>query len=91
MNIINDINWRIRIKNKSFWLAIVPALMLAAQRISALFGVTFTLSDKQDLLLGVINAIFIVLALIGVVSDPTVEGLQDSKRAMTYDKPAPKA
>ncbi len=34
-----------------------------------------------------VNAVFAVLTIRGIVADPTTEGLQDSDRAMTYDKP----
>jgi len=37
--------------------------------------------------LAVVNALFTVLAIIGVVNDPTTNGLSDSVRAMGYDKP----
>lgn len=33
------INWKVRIRNKNFWLAVVPALLLAVQAVLALFGV----------------------------------------------------
>ena len=39
------------------------------------------------LLKSVINAVFVVLAIIGVVNDPTTSGITDSERAMSYDKP----
>jgi len=91
MDIINKINWRVRIKNKSFWMAMIPATLLAGQRVATLFGLSFSLSQKQDELLDIVNVIFIMLALVGVVADPTVEGITDSKRAMQYDEPAPKA
>ncbi|MER2152280.1 MAG: phage holin [Candidatus Limivicinus sp.] len=41
----------------------------------------------QDKLLAVVNALFAVLVILGIVADPTTEGLGDSKRAMTYEEP----
>jgi phi LC3 family holin len=35
----------------------------------------------------VVNAAFGVLAILGIVTDPTTPGVKDSTRAMTYDKP----
>ena len=32
------INWIVRIKNKNFWLAAIPALLLLVQTVAALFG-----------------------------------------------------
>lgn len=34
------INWIARIKNKSFWLALIPAVLLLVQTVAAVFGFT---------------------------------------------------
>lgn len=81
------INWKVRIKNKTFWLSLIPALLLLAQAVAAVFGVSIDLSAMGDKLLAVVNAIFAVLAILGVVADPTTAGVSDSALAMTYDKP----
>ena len=80
-------NWRIRFKNKNFWLAVIPAVLLMAQAVAALFGVQLDLGDLGNKLLVVVDAVFGVLVLIGVVTDPTTEGLGDSRQAMTYTEP----
>lgn len=38
-------------------------------------------------LLEVVNALFAVLAILGVVNDPTTAGVADSQRAMSYEAP----
>lgn len=81
------INWTVRLKNKAFWLAIVPAVILLIQVAAALFGYTLDLGAVGDKLLAVVNAVFSVLTILGVVTDPTTAGLSDSAQAMTYDKP----
>lgn len=81
------INWTVRLKNKAFWLALIPALLLLAQTVAALFGYTLELSALGDKLLAVVNAIFALLAILGIVTDPTTEGLGDSQQAMSYTKP----
>lgn len=81
------INWKVRIKNKSFWLALIPALLLLIQAIAAVFGYTLDLSALGEKILAVINCLFAVLAILGVVNDPTVEGIGDSAQAMTYITP----
>lgn len=81
------INWKVRIKNKNFWLAIIPAVLLLIQAVAAIFGFTLNLSDIGAKLLDVVNATFVVLAIIGVVTDPTTEGVGDSERALRYEKP----
>lgn len=81
------INWKVRIKNKTFWLSLIPALLLLAQAVAAVFGVSIDLSAMGDKLLAVVNALFAVLAILGVVADPTTAGVSDSALAMTYDEP----
>lgn len=81
------INWKVRIKNKAFWVAIIPALLLVIQTVAALFGFTLDLGDLGNKLLAVVNAVFSVLVIIGVVTDPTTEGISDSDRAMLYEEP----
>lgn len=81
------LNWKVRIRNKAFWLAMVPALLLLIQAGAAVFGVTIDLGELGNRLLSFVNAAFVLLSLLGVVNDPTTQGLADSQRAMTYDKP----
>lgn len=81
------INWIARIKNKSFWLALVPAVLLLVQTVAAVFGFTLDFGELGNQLLAVVNAVFAVLAILGVVTDPTTKGFGDSKQALTYDKP----
>ena len=81
---MKKINWIVRIKNKAFWVALIPAILLLIQAIAAVFGLTIDLGDLGDKLLTVINALFAILAILGVVVDPTTPGTRDSERALTY-------
>lgn len=81
------INWKVRLKNKNFWLSIIPALLLLIQAVAYVFGFSLDLSELGDKILAVVNALFAVLAILGVVTDPTTAGLGDSDLAMTYDEP----
>ena len=78
------INWKARFKNKMFWVAVIPALLLVIQAVAAVFGYTLELGELGDKLLVLINAVFGVLAILGIVADPTTPGASDSDRAMTY-------
>ena len=82
-----NINWRVRIKNKSFWIALIPAILLLIQAVAKVFGFELDFSVLSENLLAVINAIFTVLVILGVVNDPTTDGMSDSKQAMTYKVP----
>ena len=81
------INWKVRVKNKTFWLSLIPAALLLAQVVAAVFGLNLDLGELGNRLLAVVNALFAVLAILGVVNDPTTAGVSDSARALTYDKP----
>lgn len=84
------INWRVRIRNKAFWVAIIPAVLVLIQVVAAVFGYTLDLGELGNKLIAVINAVFVVLSILGVVNDPTTSGLSDSKQAMTYELPKEK-
>ena len=81
------INWTVRFKNKTFWLAVIPAMLLLIQTVAAVFGYTLDLGELGDKLLAVVNAVFGVLVILGVVTDPTTSGVSDSAQAMTYNTP----
>ena len=81
------INWQVRIKSKQFWLALIPAVLLLVQVIAAVFGFELDLGDIGNRLIDVVNAVFAVLAILGIVVDPTTAGVGDSAQALTYDKP----
>ena len=81
------INWKIRLKNKQFWLSLIPALALCAQAIAAIFGWELGLSTMVGKLLTAVDAVFAVLVVLGIVVDPTTAGVGDSARALGYDEP----
>lgn len=80
-----------RIKNKSFWLSFIPAVLLLVQVIAAVFGYTLNLGDLGNKLLDVVNALFAVLCLLGIVVDPTTAGISDSEEALSYTEPKKKS
>lgn len=81
------INWKVRAKNINFWLTAIPAVLLLIQVVAAVFGFELDLGDLGTKLLAVVNAVFGLLTIIGVVNDPTTAGMKDSGQAMTYDTP----
>ena len=81
------INWKVRIANKTFWLALIPAVLLLIQCVAAVFGYKLDFGDLGNNLKDVVNALFLVLSILGIVADPTTKGISDSNLAMTYEKP----
>ena len=80
-------NWKIRFSKVSFWLAIVPAVLMVIQSVAAVFGFNLDFTALNEQLAAVINAVFGVLILLGIVADPTTPGIGDSERAKQYVKP----
>ena len=84
-------NWKInlivRMKNKAFWLTFIPALFVLVATILQVFGITADFSELTNRILAVVEAVFGVLAIIGITNDPTTYGFNDSNRAMTYTEP----
>lgn len=81
------INWTVRIKNKNFWLAVIPAVLLLIQTVAAVFGYTLDFGELGNRLIAVVNAVFGVLVILGVVNDPTTAGIRDSRQAQGYHAP----
>ena len=83
------INWKVRIRNKQFWIEVIPAIALVIQAIAAVFGWTLDFSTLTGKILAVVDAVFALLVILGIVVDPTTEGIGDSARALKYEKPYP--
>lgn len=81
------INWKVRIKNKWFWLAFIPAILTLIRAVAALFGFQIDTETINAQLTAIIEALFAVLVIMGVVVDPTTKGVSDSDRARQYDEP----
>jgi len=82
-----NINWKVRLKNKTFWLSLIPAVLLLVQVVAAVFGYTLDFGELGNRLIAVVNALFAVLSILGVVTDPTTKGVSDSTQALSYEKP----
>lgn len=84
---MNNINWKVRIANKAFWVAFIPAVLLLIAAVGSVFGYTIDLGELGNKLLDVVEAVFLLLGIIGIVADPTTKGIGDSEQARTYTKP----
>lgn len=79
------INWKLRFQNKTTLTAIILALVALVYQVLGVFGVVPKIS--QDELTTVIGMVINLLCLLGIVVDPTTDGVSDSARALTYDTP----
>lgn len=82
---MKKINWKVRFKNKT-WLGLFIALIISfVYGMLRLFNVYPPVTENQ--VLSIVNQVLGFLGLIGVLVDPTTEGIGDSDRAMTYEEP----
>lgn len=80
-------NWIVRLKNKNFWLSFIPTVLLLIQAVALVFGFELDFGDLGNQLKEIVNLVFVLLALLGVVTDPTTAGVGDSQQAMSYKTP----
>ena len=86
------INWKVRFRNKVWVSAFISQVFIVVQIVLVglnSIGVTdFELTKEvEGWILTLVNAIFVVLASLGLVQDPTVQGVSDSDKALLYDEP----
>ena len=79
------INWKVRLRHKQFWVALIALLLVLANQVAKIFGYDITIYNDQITALS--ETILSILVLLGIIVDPTTQGLSDSDRAMTYNKP----
>ena len=85
------INWKVRIRNRQFWLGAVGALGTCALSLANAFGAGAYASPWVEAIEGAAISALTVLTLLGVVVDPTTEGVGDSSQALQYEVPRPKS
>ena len=79
------INWKVRFKNKT-WLALFLSMIVGfIYNILAMLDIYPPITENQ--VATIISQVLSFLGLIGVLVDPTTEGLEDSNRAMSYAEP----
>lgn len=84
---MKNINWLVRIKNKNFWLTLIPAMLLLIQVVANVLGFSLDMGDLGNKLLDIVNAVFSLLVILGIVNDPTTSDFTDSSQALTYTEP----
>ena len=75
---MKNINWKLRFQNKTTLLAIASTVILLAQQLGL---------KLPDNIADIVNTFLTLLVLLGVISDPTTEGISDSPKALTYSEP----
>ena len=87
-----NVNWKVRFKNKVWVSAFISQVFIVVQIVLVgLNGIGVTdfelTKEVEGWILTLVNAIFVVLASLGLVQDPTVQGVSDSDKALLYNEP----
>lgn len=80
------LNWKLRLQNKTTLVALIGAAVALIYQLLGAFGVIPGIAESK--VIEIVGLAVNVLTLLGIVVDPTTKGVEDSERAMTYEKPA---
>lgn len=79
------VNWKVRFKNKT-WLAMFISLIVGfIFNLLKMFDIVPVITENQ--VMTIASQVLTILGLLGVIVDPTTEGINDSERAMSYEEP----
>ena len=78
------LNFKTRMKNKTFLAALASVTVTAVYQILGLCGVAPAVSQSD--VINVISLILTILAGLGVIVDPTTDGVGDSERVLARGK-----
>ena len=78
------LNFKTRLKNKAFLAGLASVIVAAVYQILGLCGVTPAVSQSD--VINIISLLLTVLAGLGVVVDPTTDGVGDSERVLARGK-----
>ena len=79
------VNWKVRFKNRIWLSSVICTVISFAYNILGMLDIFPAVT--QNSIVQIVNEVLLFLSLIGVIADPTTEGLSDSKRAMSYEEP----
>lgn len=79
------INWKVRFKNKTWLLSFIALVLTFAYNVLSMFDIVPSVTQQE--IMDAVTAILTILATVGVIIDPTTEGISDSDNAMTYEEP----
>ena len=79
------INWKVRLKNKTWLLAFAGAIVAFVYQILGMLGVVAPIAE--DNVTQVIGLLVNLLVALGIVQDPTTAGMSDSIEALSYSEP----
>ena len=82
---MKNINFKVRFKNKTFIIGVISAVILLAQQVASLLGYELDKAVSQQLM-DIANTVLGIMVALGVIVDPTTQGVKDSERAIRYEE-----
>lgn len=79
------INWKVRLRNKTWLMSIIALVITFVYDLLAMLDIVPAVTE--DWLLSIVQTVLTLLTALGVVIDPTTQGMGDSDRAMMYQEP----
>lgn len=79
------INWKVRFKNKTWMLSFIALVLTFLYNVLGMFDIVPSVTQQE--IMDAVTAVLTILAAVGVIIDPTTEGISDSDNAMTYEEP----
>lgn len=83
---MKNINWKVRMKSKVFWVSIIPLMLVLVQQVLGWFGVTIPTDTINREALDMVNSVFLLFGVLGVVNDPTTPGVSDSDSELVQNR-----
>ena len=79
------INWKVRLRNKTWLMSIIALIITFVYDLLAMLEIVPAVTE--DWLMSIVQTVLTLLTALGVVIDPTTQGMCDSVRAMLYQEP----
>ena len=79
------INWKVRLRNKTWLMSIIALIIPFVYDLLAMLEIVP--AATEDWLMSIVQTVLTLLTALGVVIDPTTQGMSDSDRAMLYQEP----
>nr|DAO60485.1 MAG TPA: holin [Caudoviricetes sp.]DAP84012.1 MAG TPA: holin [Caudoviricetes sp.] len=79
------INFKLRLKNKTTLVTLITLVVTLVYQALGLFGVVPTVAQSE--IINTLGILINILVVLGVVVDPTTDGISDSSNALGYDEP----
>ncbi|MCQ2530272.1 MAG: phage holin [Lachnospiraceae bacterium] len=79
------INWKLRLQNKTTLITLILCILAVIYQVLEACKIVPEIEQQEvaNMLLTVVD----ILCILGIVVDPTTEGISDSCRAMKYNRP----